>query len=400
MALTYYLTIDGVNGGSAREGHVGAFAISDYSFDVGSLASQGAAAFSPLMVDLAHASGLTALLGKLELNPHVNSIELQGVNASNQTLYDLVLNDVTITKYHDSNSGLDSLSFSYGKVSLTTTPVDANGALGTSVTVSWDVAASREAGSLSHPVAAPLAFPDRTNAGFGTTTSADAAHNVLANDIDPVPGDTLHVTAVGYNGQPGAAGSPIAGAFGTLTLNADGSYAYAASSTATLPAGGVGQDVFTYTASTGTGGTADSTLTVIVTAAGFTYLGGAPGTTITSPGGHSFVLDGGAGNETLVATNGATVLIGGPGDTLTGGKGADTYVFTGLFGQNTITNYHANKDIIDLAHSQLTTLGAVHDATHQVGANTVITVGTAGTITLTGVSLSQLHFDASHFLLV
>src|SRR5262245_32428401 len=154
MALTYYLTIDGVNGGSAREGHVGAFAISDYSFDVGSLASQGAAAFSPLMVDLAHASGLTALLGKLELNPHVNSIELQGVNASNQTLYDLVLNDVTITKYHDSNSGLDSLSFSYGKVSLTTTPVDANGALGTSVTVSWDVAARREAGSLSHPVAA------------------------------------------------------------------------------------------------------------------------------------------------------------------------------------------------------------------------------------------------------
>jgi serralysin len=94
------------------------------------------------------------------------------------------------------------------------------------------------------------------------------------------------------------------------------------------------------------------------------------------------------------------VLIGGPGDTLTGGKGADTYVFTGQFGQNTITNYNANKDIIELDQSQFINLGAVYDAAHQVGANTVITVGTEGTITLTGVSLSHLHFDASHFLLV
>jgi len=114
------------------------------------------------------------------------------------------------------------------------------------------------------------------------------------------------------------------------------------------------------------------------------------------------VLDGGAGNNTLVAANGATVLIGGPGDTLTGGKGTDTYVFTGHFGQNTITNYNPAKDLIEL--SQFKSLDAVQQATHQVGTGantaTVITVDAADTITLTGVSLSQMHFDASHFLLV
>jgi type VI protein secretion system component Hcp len=38
-AQSYYLTIDGVNGGSAVVGHEGAFAISDYSFDVSALVS-------------------------------------------------------------------------------------------------------------------------------------------------------------------------------------------------------------------------------------------------------------------------------------------------------------------------------------------------------------------------
>jgi Ca2+-binding RTX toxin-like protein len=93
------------------------------------------------------------------------------------------------------------------------------------------------------------------------------------------------------------------------------------------------------------------------------------------------------------------VLIGGPGDTLTGGKGADTYVFTGQFGQNTINNYNANKDIIELDQSQFSGLTAVQKATQQVGANTVITDNAGDTITLIGVKLSQLHFDASHFLL-
>src|SRR5262249_27658246 len=159
----------------------------------------------------------------------------------------------------------------------------------------------------------------------------------------PITGDTgFHVSAVSYNGQAGALDSPIKGAFGALTLHSNGSYTYSAFSNDVLPATGFAQDVFNYTASPRPGGTASNTLTGTVVPDGLTYVGPTAGSsTITGPSGKSPVLDGGAGHLTLVATNGATVLIGGPGDTLTGGKGADTYVFMGDFGNNKIMNYNS-----------------------------------------------------------
>jgi len=248
----------------------------------------------------------------------------------------------------------------------------------------------------------PTVVADRTGVNVGASVTADAADGVLANDTDPVAGDTLHVSAV--NGQAFNNTITVAGTFGSLTLNADGSYTYSAPSSDVLPASGVAQDVFTYTASTGQGGTATSTLTVNVTAAGLNYIGPAPGSSIiTAPSnGHSPVLDGGAGNNTLVASNGAAVLIGGPGDMLTGGKGTDTYVFTGHFGQNTITNYNANKDVIQLDHNEFADLNAVMNAAVKTLSGTVITdpTNSADTITLIGVDRASLHFDANHFLLV
>jgi hypothetical protein len=38
------------------------------------------------------------------------------------------------------------------------------------------------------------------------------------------------------------------------------------------------------------------------------------------------VLDGTGGNDTMTASNGATVMIGGPGDIMTGGLGSDTFL--------------------------------------------------------------------------
>src|SRR6516162_1612683 len=145
MALMYYLTIDGVDGGSAAVGHEGAFAISDYSFDVSALVSALSGVkttFSPLTVDLTAGSGLTALLSDVASGKVIKSIELQGVTSTGQTVYDLKRTNLVITRYHDSNSGLDSLSFDYseGAVSLTTTPINPDGSLGTPATVSWNVA--------------------------------------------------------------------------------------------------------------------------------------------------------------------------------------------------------------------------------------------------------------------
>ena len=80
----------------------------------------------------------------------------------------------------------------------------------------------------------------------------------------------------------------------------------------------------------------------------------------------------------------------------------------GNFGQITVDNYKANGflniDLIQLSKSDFGTSPAAiaKDAAQTQGSpNTVITDPVNhDTITLAGVSLSSLHFDASHFLLV
>src|SRR5262249_20897319 len=150
-----------------------------------------------LTVDLTLNSGLTTLLGDVASGKHIKSIEIQGVTsgAHPETVYDLVLNDVFITRVHDVNSGLDSLSFDYsqGTVSLTTTPIKSDGSPGASDTMSWDVANNR-----------PLvtAGPSVTDL---TTPGEKVAHGttVAVGTVTPgSPGDTLTLTEL--SGPPGA----------------------------------------------------------------------------------------------------------------------------------------------------------------------------------------------------
>ena len=106
----------------------------------------------------------------------------------------------------------------------------------------------------------PTAAPDRAHVQEGHSVTADAAHGVLANDSDPIPNDALTVSEV--DGQASNVGIAVAGAYGALTLNANGSYTYVATAhDKALPSDGVGLDTFTYTAKDGVGGTADTTLT-------------------------------------------------------------------------------------------------------------------------------------------
>ena len=57
------------------------------------------------------------------------------------------------------------------------------------------------------------------------------------------------------------------------------------------------------------------------------------------------VLNGGAGNDGLYGEDGNDTLIGGAGnDYLNGGSGSDTYVFGKGFGQDTVHNYHVDKN--------------------------------------------------------
>jgi VCBS repeat-containing protein len=88
-----------------------------------------------------------------------------------------------------------------------------------------------------------------------------ATGSVLPNDADP-DGDPLHVSAVGG----GAVGQPIELTYGTLVLNADGTYTFTPNAAANaLPAGQVVEEAVTYTVADGQGGTDTATLRIAIT---------------------------------------------------------------------------------------------------------------------------------------
>ena len=97
----------------------------------------------------------------------------------------------------------------------------------------------------------------------GTAGTDAASTGALGGDSDANAGFTLSVSAV--NG--GTLGSALHGTYGDLTLNADGSFSYAAGATTTEAANiaaATGQvtDAFTYSVSDGHGGVSPSTLDI------------------------------------------------------------------------------------------------------------------------------------------
>ncbi|WP_448090227.1 VCBS domain-containing protein [Pseudomonas azerbaijanoccidentalis] len=103
---------------------------------------------------------------------------------------------------------------------------------------------------------APVAQNDSVTAS-DQTPAPQATGNVLPNDGDVDANDNLQVVAVrtgaeGGSGTAGVIGQPIIGLYGTLVLNADGSFTYTIdqNNPLVLAAAGLGQvlqDVFTYT---------------------------------------------------------------------------------------------------------------------------------------------------------
>ena len=111
---------------------------------------------------------------------------------------------------------------------------------------------------------APLASPD---ANTLTEDAAGVSGNVLTNDTD-IEGATLTVTQV--NGAPGNVGTALNGAYGALTLQSDGRYAYvlnnALGAVQSLRPGDTLTDSFTY--QVGDSGGATDTGTLMITISG------------------------------------------------------------------------------------------------------------------------------------
>jgi Ca2+-binding RTX toxin-like protein len=101
-----------------------------------------------------------------------------------------------------------------------------------------------------------------------------------------------------------------------------------------------------------------------------------------------------ASNDTLYSTSAA--------DILTGGSGADTFVFSkAAFGNDRITDFAptgAGHDVLQFDHSIFATNAAALAHATQVGSNVVVAYDAADTITLTGVNLHQLSANDFHII--
>jgi len=117
----------------------------------------------------------------------------------------------------------------------------------------------------------PVARND-SNTASDQVVAPQASGNVLPNDSDVDGGDRLSVVGVrvgaeSAGGAAGSVGQVLAGRYGFLTLNADGSYTYSIDQTnpEVLAAAGLGrvlQDVFTYTVADLAGATDQAELTI------------------------------------------------------------------------------------------------------------------------------------------
>ena len=108
----------------------------------------------------------------------------------------------------------------------------------------------------------------RSNATDGTNPSG----NVLTNDLIIDAGDSKRVSAVSFGDATGTVGSALAGTYGTLTLNVDGSYSYVVDNNnsavqALRTSSNTLTETFTYT-TTDANGTGSSSTTLTVTLQG------------------------------------------------------------------------------------------------------------------------------------
>lgn len=105
------------------------------------------------------------------------------------------------------------------------------------------------------------------------------------------------------------------------------------------------------------------------------------------------------GGDDIDATGNAQAnrLIGNAGDNvLTGRGGADTFVFNGAFGRDTVTDFDTNADLIQFGSGSFADYSQVMDRAAQVGDDVVISFDPENTLTLQGVMLGTLEPD--HFL--
>src|SRR5262245_41984723 len=122
---TYFMLIDGLNGGSTDPSHQGWFEITGLDFDLENLggAGTGKPNFSLLNVTLPQEAGLADVMALVATGTLVKGVRIEGFTdgTTPAKVYELSLGDVLATKVVDGEDGGYSLSLDYGKIALVTT---------------------------------------------------------------------------------------------------------------------------------------------------------------------------------------------------------------------------------------------------------------------------------------
>ena len=274
--------------------------------------------------DMVSGSGITGGAGLLTAGEiAVFTVALSEPTLISGGLPALVLNDSGTAVYDASHSTSTMLAFDYTVAAgqftnaLAVTGINLNGATVTDLAGNNANVTGADSSFVNLLVDAttPKVIPAHAHDLLGGTVSISAAKGVLVGDSDANSSDALSVSAV--LGSSANVGHSVTGAFGVLTLNADGSYSYSNTNpNGVTTAGGVTEDLFNYTISNGHGGTTDAALSVLITSPNDIYKTGFAGSTLRGGSGN-YVLDGSAGNMHLTAGNqGQQWLIGGAGDVL------------------------------------------------------------------------------------
>ena len=232
--VTYFMLIDGLNGGSQDAQHKGWFEIKGIDLDLAHATvlsgGTGAADFSPVNVTLPHETRLADVMALLATGELVKGVRIEGVTggATPAKVYDLTLADVAVTKVADGESDGYSLSLDYGKIALVTKGIDATGQQTTNGEFGYDIVNKAEIDPFTLALN-PGHDPVANGQSIGTDEDTATAVTLSGSDVD---GDSLTFTVTS-----GPAHGTLSGSGANLTY--------------TPAANHHGPDSFTYVANDG-----------------------------------------------------------------------------------------------------------------------------------------------------